>query len=78
MPHDIRTISVHEAGHVVFVSASPFRKKLAYVQITPNDPDEGGRTVLNDHTGKCPEEEKASNRSFVNDSIRAYSEKLRV
>jgi len=59
MPHDIETLAAHEAGHVVFVAASPWVTKLQVVQITPDNPEEGGRTVLQEHEGGCPENEKA-------------------
>src|SRR5437762_13762159 len=59
MLHDIETLAAHEAGHVVFVAASPWVTKLHVVQITPDNPEEGGRTVLQEHERACPENEKA-------------------
>jgi len=59
MTHDIETVAAHEAGHAVFVAASPWVAKLQAVQITPNNPEEGGRTVLRENEGKCTENERA-------------------
>lgn len=59
MKHDIQSLAAHEAGHAVFVVASIWAAKLELVQITPDNAEEGGRTVLKDHDGKCPENEKA-------------------
>jgi hypothetical protein len=59
MNHDIRTLASHEAGHAVFVVASPWTEKLNLVQVTPENANEGGRTVLQNHNGECPENEKA-------------------